>query len=124
MHLFLQQPPARLCRPEPGTFPARSRSRGFAFFLLLGDDFRSSRSALRLRGDRFFFHRRREHRERGQIRLHFGDNALRQLNITNVNRIADIERRNIDRNPVRQIARQTFDRSASASFARASHQSS
>src|SRR5205823_5519569 len=33
-----------------------------------------------------------------------------QLNFANVNRIANIERGNVDANEVRQIARQTFDR--------------
>ena len=69
----------------------------FAFFLLLANHFGSSGSAFccDFGRDRLFFNRRRQNGEDGEIRLNRRTSRLPVTEITNVNRIANVQRGNI-----------------------------
>src|SRR5438874_298467 len=83
-------------------FCSMSRRRtGFALFLFLRDHFRSCGCGFCFRRCSFFLHHRRHDRECRQIELYFCRYSRRKLNVTDVNGIADIQLRNVNRDPVR-----------------------
>src|SRR5206468_12040297 len=65
-------------------------SSSFAFFLFLGDHFRSGRRRFGLSGYRFFLNYRRNDGKCRQIGLHLGRYSLRELNVANVDGIANV----------------------------------
>src|SRR5207247_1134855 len=88
----------------------RSGRSSLALFLFLGDDFRSGGRRFRFGHRRLFFNHWREHGKCSEIGRHLWRYPGGKLDVADVNGITNVQIRNIDRDPIRQIARQTFDR--------------